>query len=176
MAILLNICSLLKIDFSLTCFKEILSSLAAPVIVLFLGGFFIVIADTKYKLDINLARVVLKPIGSDYKKVMLGLMGITAFFSMFMSNTATTAIMFTLLTPLLANIDTTDNGVKGIILAAPNDANIGGIGTPIGTPPNAIAFRYLTAEHAITFGEWMLFAIPMAVGLIMVAWVLLRKL
>lgn len=119
---------------------------------------------------------MLKPIGSDYKKVMLGLMGITAFFSMFMSNTATTAIMFTLLTPLLANIDTTDNGVKGIILAAPNAANIGGIGTPIGTPPNAIAFRYLTAEHAITFGEWMLFAIPMAVGLIMVAWVLLRKL
>lgn len=51
MAILLNICSLLKIDFSLTCFKEILSSLTAPVIVLFLGGFFIVIAATKYKLE-----------------------------------------------------------------------------------------------------------------------------
>ncbi|MFK0570437.1 SLC13 family permease [Endozoicomonas sp.] len=157
-------------------YKEILSSLAAPVIVLFLGGFFIAIAATKYKLDINLARVLLKPIGSDYKKVMLGLMGITAFFSMFMSNTATTAMMLTLLTPLLADVDTKDNGVKGMIMAVPVAANIGGIGTPIGTPPNAIAFRYLIGEHAITFGEWMLFAVPTALTLIMIAWVLLRKL
>lgn len=161
---------------SMLSYKEIFSSLAAPVVVLFLGGFFIAIAATKYKMDINLARVLLKPIGSDYKKVMLGLMGITAVFSMFMSNTATTAMMLTLLTPLLAHVDNTDNGVKGIIMAVPIAANIGGIGTPIGTPPNAIAFRYLTGEHAITFGEWMLFAIPMALVLILIAWVLLRKL
>ncbi|WP_299735453.1 SLC13 family permease [uncultured Endozoicomonas sp.] len=99
---------------SMLSYKEILSSLAAPVVVLFLGGFFIAIAATKYKLDINLARVLLKPIGRDYKKVMLGLMAITAFFSMFMSNTATTAMMLTLLTPLLADVDTKDNGAKGV--------------------------------------------------------------
>ncbi|OED43185.1 dihydroorotate dehydrogenase [Endozoicomonas sp. (ex Bugula neritina AB1)] len=157
-------------------YKAILSSLAAPVVVLFLGGFFIAIAATKYKLDINLARVLLKPIGSDYKKVMLALMGITAVFSMFMSNTATTAMMLTLLTPLLANVDNSDRGVKGLIMAVPIAANIGGIGTPIGTPPNAIAFRYLTGEFAVTFGEWMLFAIPMAMVLIFIAWNLLRKL
>ncbi|WP_067516791.1 SLC13 family permease [Endozoicomonas ascidiicola] len=161
---------------SMLSYKEILSSLAAPVVVLFLGGFFIAIAATKYKLDINLARVLLKPIGRDYKKVMLGLMAITAFFSMFMSNTATTAMMLTLLTPLLADVDTKDNGAKAMILAVPVAANIGGIGTPIGTPPNAIAFRYLTGEHAITFGEWMLFAMPLALVLIMIAWMLLRKL
>lgn len=157
-------------------YKAILSSLAAPVVVLFLGGFFIAIAATKYKLDINLARVLLKPIGSDYQKVMLALMGITAVFSMFMSNTATTAMMLTLLTPLLANIDNSDRGVKGLIMAVPIAANIGGTGTPIGTPPNAIAFRYLTGEYAVTFGEWMLFAIPMAMVLIFIAWHLLRKL
>ena len=157
-------------------YKAILSSLAAPVVVLFLGGFFIAIAATKYKLDINLARVLLKPIGSDYKLVMLALMGITAVFSMFMSNTATTAMMLTLLTPLLANVDASDRGVKGLIMAVPIAANIGGTGTPIGTPPNAIAFRYLTGEFAVTFGEWMLFAIPMAMVLIFIAWNLLRKL
>ena len=157
-------------------YRDILSSLAAPVVVLFLGGFFIAIAATKYKLDINLARVLLKPVGSAYHKVMLGLMAITAFFSMFMSNTATTAMMLTLLTPLLAHVDTKDNGVKAMILAVPIAANIGGIGTPIGTPPNAIAFRYLTGEYAITFGQWMLFAIPMAVALVLLAWVILRKL
>ncbi len=157
-------------------YKAILSSLAAPVVVLFLGGFFIAIAATKYKLDINLARVLLKPIGSDYRMVMLGLMGITAIFSMFMSNTATTAMMLTLLTPILHSLDHNDRGVKGMILAVPIAANIGGIGTPIGTPPNAIAFRYLTGEYAVSFSDWMLFAIPMALVLIIIAWFLLGKL
>ena len=157
-------------------YREIMASLAAPVVVLFLGGFFIAIAATKYKLDINLARVLLKPIGSDYKMVMLALMGITAVFSMFMSNTATTAMMLTLLTPILLNIDSSDIGTKGLIMAVPVAANIGGTGTPIGTPPNAIAFRYLTGEYSVTFGEWMMFAIPMAMGLIILAWFILRKL
>lgn len=157
-------------------YKEIMASLAAPVVVLFLGGFFIAIAATKYKLDINLARVLLKPIGSDYKMVMLALMGITAVFSMFMSNTATTAMMLTLLTPILHNIASSDLGTKGLIMAVPVAANIGGTGTPIGTPPNAIAFRYLTGEYSVTFGEWMMFAIPMAMILIILAWFLLRKL
>lgn len=156
-------------------YKEIMASLAAPVVVLFLGGFFIAIAATKYKLDINLARVLLKPIGSNYRWVMLALMGITAIFSMFMSNTATTAMMLTLLAPILNNIDSSDLGTKGLIMSIPVAANIGGTGTPIGTPPNAIAFRYLTGEYAVTFGEWMLFATPMALGLIIIAWLLLRK-
>lgn len=157
-------------------YREIMASLAAPVVVLFLGGFFIAIAATKYKLDINLARILLKPIGSDYKMVMLALMGITAVFSMFMSNTATTAMMLTLLAPILHNINSSDLGTKGLIMAVPVAANIGGTGTPIGTPPNAIAFRYLTGEYSVTFGEWMMFAIPMAMGLILLAWVILRKL
>ncbi|AMO54833.1 dihydroorotate dehydrogenase [Endozoicomonas montiporae] len=156
-------------------YSRIMSSLAAPVVILFMGGFFIAIAATKYKLDINMARVLLQPIGTDYSKVMLGLMGITAIFSMFMSNTATTAMMLTLLTPLLKSMDHNDLGVKGMIMAVPIAANVGGIGTPIGTPPNAIAFRYLTGEYAMGFGDWMLFAIPMAAILIFISWMLLRK-
>ena len=60
-------------------YSQILSSLAAPVVILFMGGFFIAIAATKYKLDINMARVLLQPIGTDYSKVMLGLMGLQRF-------------------------------------------------------------------------------------------------
>ena len=157
----------------LLSYKAILSCLAAPVVILFLGGFFIAIASTKYRLDINIARVILKPIGTDFRRLQFGLMALTAFFSMFMSNTATTAMMLTLLTPLLKNADRTDLSVKGMILAVPIAANIGGIGTPIGTPPNAIAFRYLTGELGVSFGDWMMFAIPLAVVLVMFAWWLL---
>lgn len=59
-------------------------------------------AATKYRLDVNLARVLLKPFGNNPKYVMLGLMMITAVFSMFMSNTATTAMMLSILTPVIA--------------------------------------------------------------------------
>ncbi|WP_062261015.1 SLC13 family permease [Endozoicomonas arenosclerae] len=160
---------------TLLSYKEIMASLAAPVIVLFMGGFFIAIAATKYKLDINMARVLLKPIGSNYANVMLGLMAITATFSMFMSNTATTAMMLALLAPLLQNVNKQDPGIKAMVMAIPIAANLGGIGTPIGTPPNAIAFRYLTGEYSMSFGDWMMFAVPVACVLILISWYLLRK-
>ncbi|MGL5994896.1 MAG: SLC13 family permease, partial [Aeromonas sobria] len=64
---------------------EVMATFASPVIMLFLGGFFLAIAATKYQLDLNLARVLLRPFGRDPKIVMLGLMLITATFSMFMS-------------------------------------------------------------------------------------------
>ncbi len=156
-------------------YRHILGSFASPVIILFMGGFFIASAATKYKLDINLARVLLLPIGSNYSLVMLGLMMITAVFSMFMSNTATTAMMLTILTPLLKNLDKDDLGVKALVMSIPVAANMGGIGTPIGTPPNAIAFRYLTGEYALSFGGWMLFAVPLGLLMVVISWYLLQK-
>lgn len=85
----------------LLSYKDIMATMASPIIMLFLGGFFLAMAATKYRLDVNLARVLLKPFGNDPKMVMLGLMLITAIFSMFMSNTATTAMMLAILTPIL---------------------------------------------------------------------------
>ena len=67
-------------------YDELLKTFASPIIMLFLGGFFLAIAATKYRLDRNLARVLLRPFGNDPRLVMLGLMMITAVFSMFMSN------------------------------------------------------------------------------------------
>ena len=159
----------------LLSYKSIMATFASPIILLFLGGFFLAMAATKYRLDLNLARVLLKPFGKNPKYVMLGLMIITAVFSMFMSNTATTAMMLALLTPILSVFQQKDKGKIAFVLAVPVAANIGGIGTPIGTPPNAIALKYLTGDMAIGFGQWMSFAVPFAVVLLFIAWVLLVK-
>lgn len=156
-------------------YASIFNSFASPVIILFLGGFFIALASAKYKVDINLARVLLKPFGKKYEIVMLGVMIITAVFSMFMSNTATSVMMLTILTPLVATMDHEDPGCRAMVLSIPIAANLGGMGTPIGTPPNAIAFRYFVGEHSMTFGGWMLFAVPITIVLIAFSWWLLQK-
>lgn len=154
-------------------YKSIFSTFASPIILLFMGGFFLAMAATKFRLDQNLARIMLKPFGQSPKKVMLGLMIITAVFSMFMSNTATTAMMLSILAPVLALFAPSDKGKIALALSIPLAANIGGIGTPIGTPPNAIALKYLTGDNTISFGEWMSFGIPYVIVLLLIAWALL---
>ncbi|MFA6836994.1 MAG: SLC13 family permease, partial [Fibrobacteraceae bacterium] len=91
-------------------FKSIMATFANPIIMLFLGGFFLAAAATKYNMDKNLARVLLKPFGKNPKYVLLGLMMITAIFSMFMSNTATAAMMLAILGPVLKLFDEDDRG------------------------------------------------------------------
>lgn len=154
-------------------YKAIFGTFASPIILLFMGGFFLAMAATKFRLDKNLARIIIKPFGTKPKFVMLGLMIITAVLSMFMSNTATTAMMLAILTPVLALFDANDKGRIALALSIPLAANIGGIGTPIGTPPNAIALKYLTGENNISFGEWMSFGLPYVIVLLAIAWVLL---
>ncbi|MCW8330790.1 SLC13 family permease [Photobacterium sp. SDRW27] len=160
----------------LLTYSDIMATFASPIIMLFLGGFFLAMAATKYRLDVNLARVLLKPFGTQPKYVMFGLMLITAIFSMFMSNTATTAMMLSILAPVIALFGAKDPGKIAFALCIPVAANIGGIGTPIGTPPNAIALKYLTGENLITFGEWMFFGVPFVAVLLVFAWVLINML
>ncbi|WP_375754126.1 SLC13 family permease [Vibrio sp. HN007] len=161
---------------TLLSYKDIMATFASPIIMLFLGGFFLAMAATKYRLDVNLARVLLKPFGKDPKFVMLGLMLITGIFSMFMSNTATTAMMLSILTPVIAVFGPKDPGRIAFALCIPVAANIGGIGTPIGTPPNAIALKYLVGDNLITFGEWMSFGVPFVVLMMALAWYLIKTL
>lgn len=156
-------------------YKEIMGTFASPIIMLFLGGFFLALAATKYQLDLNLARVLLKPFGRKPGNLLFGLMLSTALFSMFMSNTATTAMMLAILAPVLSLFETNDSGKIAFVLAVPFAANIGGIGTPIGTPPNAIALKYLTGPNYIGFGKWMLFSIPFVFCLLVFAWRLLLR-
>ena len=154
-------------------YRAIMGTFSSPIILLFLGGFFLAMATSKYRLDMNLARILLRPFGTNPRYIMLGLMIITALFSMFMSNTATTAMMFAILVPVLKAFDPDDRGRIGFILAIPFAANVGGIGTPIGTPPNAIGLKYLIGDHAISFGLWMAFAVPFVIVLLLIAWLLI---
>jgi len=148
--------------------------LANPVIILFLGGFLLAMASVKQGVDQALASTLLKLFGNQPLMIMLGLMSVTATFSMFMSNTATTAMMITLVIPLLKFIPKGDPFNKALILCIPFAANIGGMGTPIASPPNAVAMGFLkSAGFNITFLQWMLIAIPLVVALLLFALFLL---
>ncbi len=159
--------------------RSIMASFADPIIMLFMGGFALAIGATKVGLDVNLARVLLKPFGNKSEIVLLGFMIVTAVFSMFMSNTATAAMMLAIVAPVIAQLPAEGKGRTAMALGIPIAANVGGIGTPIGTPPNAIAIRYLT-EHQelgvhIGFGQWMLAMVPITIIILALAWFLLLK-
>ena len=126
-------------------------------------------ATTKCHLDVNFTRVFLRPFGESPKFVMLGMMITTAVFSMFMSSTATTALMITIVTPVLRLFLNDDLCRTALVLCIPLAANIGGIGTPIGLPPNAVAMKYLVGEQAVSFGGWMTFVVPFSVSLLAIA-------
>ena len=160
---------------TLVSYKSLLATFADPVIMLFLGGFVLAIAATKVGLDVQLARVLLWPFGKKPKFVLLGFLFVIGIFSMFMSNTATAAMMLTFLAPVLKTLPPDGKGRIGLALSIPIAANLGGIGTPIGTPPNAIALSYLndSLHMNIGFGEWMLRMVPFVIVMLLISWALL---
>jgi len=164
----------------LLSYKQVMASFADPVVMLFIGGFILAIATTKAGLDIHLARVLLTPFGKKSENILLGFMLVTALFSMFISNTATTAMMLTFLTPVFKQLPEAGKGRIAMALSIPVAANLGGMGTPIGTPPNTIALKYLNDPEGLNlgigFGQWMLFMVPLVIILILVAWFILKKL
>nr|WP_243106830.1 DASS family sodium-coupled anion symporter [Actinomyces lilanjuaniae] len=154
-------------------YSSFLEALANPVIILFLGGFLIADGAAKYHLDRNLAAVLIRPFTGSARTTVLGLMVITALLSMFMSNTATTATMFAVLIPILGALPQ-GRPRAGVALSIPVAANVGGIGTPVGTPPNAIALGALAeAGYHISFAQWMLMAVPLMLVILLAAWLLL---
>jgi len=157
-------------------YKKIMYEFANPTVMLFMGGFVLAAGASKYRLDANLARVVIGLFGSKPHMVMLGFIVITALLSMFMSNTATAAMMIAILTPVLASLPEDDlRGRTGLTLAIPVAANIGGIGTPIGTPPNVVAKGYMQSALGIdiSFGQWMMVMVPLMLVILLIAWVFL---
>ena len=158
--------------------KTIMGSFADPTIMLFLGGFVIAIMASKMGIDAQLARILLKPFGTQSKFVLLGFLFVTGVFSMFISNTATAAMMLTFLAPVLRQLPSNNKGRIALILAIPIGANIGGIGTPVGTPPNAIALKYLNESLGFNIGffDWAIVMVPFVILLLLLSWVLLLKL
>ena len=163
---------------TLLSYKSIMATFADPVIMLFIGGFVLAIAATKTGLDSHLAKVLLKPFGRKSDNVLLGFLFITGLFSMFVSNTATAAMMLTFLTPVFKQLPPEGKGRISLALSIPIAANLGGMGTPIGTPPNTIAIKYLNDPEGLNlgigFGEWMLFMVPLVIVLLLISWRLLR--
>jgi sodium-dependent dicarboxylate transporter 2/3/5 len=162
----------------LLSYKAIMATFADPVIMLFIGGFILAIAATKTGLDAQLAKVLLKPFGKRSEMLLLGFLLITGLFSMFVSNTATAAMMLTFLTPVFRQLPPEGKGRIAMALSIPVAANLGGMGTPIGTPPNTIAMKYLNDPEGLNlglgFGQWMMFMLPLVIVLLFISWMLLK--
>lgn len=159
-------------EYTPNSYTEFIGTLANPIIILFLGGFVLADAAVKFDLDKNLTRVLLKPFGARPKFIILGLMVVTALLSAFMSNTATTAMMMTVILPIIARTTPGDPLRIGLALSIPFAANIGGIATPIGTPPNAVVIGALSTQGInIAFTDWMLLAVPLVIIVLLASWV-----
>ena len=160
---------------TLVDYKSIMASFADPVVMLFMGGFVLAIIASKYGMDAAIAKVLLGLFGKKPKMVLLGFLIVIAVFSMFMSNTATAAMMLAFLAPVLKALPENETGKVGLALSIPVAANLGGIGTPIGTPPNAIALGALeNAGYQISFVTWMSRMVPYVIVMILLAWLLLQ--
>lgn len=136
---------------------------SSSVIWLMLGGFFLATAMTKTELDQALFRFTLKISGRNPRNLLIGLMLTTMVASMLMSNTATTAMVIAAIMPLLMSLGKGSGFAKALLLGIPIAAATGGMGTIIGTPPNAIAVGALeNAGISIDFIDWMKYGLPIA--------------
>lgn len=155
--------------------SEFFSAMANPVIMLFLGGFLIADGAAKFGLDRNLAAVFMRPFARSGRALILGMMLITTLLGQFMSNTATAAAMFAVVFPLLPMMPT-PKARAALAMSVPVAANIGGLGTPIGTPPNAIAVGVLAAQGTpVSFLGWMALAYPFMIALLAIGYLLLAR-
>jgi sodium-dependent dicarboxylate transporter 2/3/5 len=167
---------------------------ANPVIFLFLGGFLVALALESTGLHRRAALFVLSLAGPTPSRLILGYMVITAVISMWVSNTATTVMMLPMALAILAlrtESGTTEGGEGGsdvhhnsndhfapaLLLGIAYAATIGGLGTLIGTPPNALFAAYLRESHGIRvgFAEWMVVALPVVVIALPITWWLLTR-
>jgi solute carrier family 13 (sodium-dependent dicarboxylate transporter), member 2/3/5 len=156
---------------------------ANPVIFLFFGGFILAAAFEKSGLHRRLALALVSAVGTRPDRIIAGFMIAAAFISMWVSNTATVIMLLPLVHSMLRHGDTSEGAThatqfeKALLLGIAYAATIGGYGTLVGTPPNALLAGYLTQAHSIRVGflDYMLIGIPIVViGLPVTWWVLTR--
>lgn len=166
---------------------DVVANYAHPVIYLFLGGFLIAAAMQKWKLDRRFTLWLLTrgKVAGSARGILLTVMAATAFLSMWISNTATAAMMLPIgmgiLTSLGCKPGQSTFGTS-LMLGIAWAASIGGMATIIGTPPNGIALGILSttfagdpAYHRITFLDWLKIGLPYVLFFIPIAWVVLMK-
>lgn len=153
-----------------------LGTWTSNVIWLLLGGFFLAESMSIVSLDRALFKFTLKRFGEDPNRLLLGLMLTTAVGSMVMSNTATTAMMISSILPLARIMGKNSEYTKALLVGIPAAATLGGMGTIIGSTPNAIAVGALQEKGInITFIDWMIFGLPTALTATLIFWKFLTK-
>jgi sodium-dependent dicarboxylate transporter 2/3/5 len=146
------------------------------VIWMLLGGFFLAEGMKIVGLDKKLFFFTVKRFGSNPEKLLLGLMMTTAIASMVMSNTATTAMMISSVIPLVVMMGKDSIYSKALLTGIPAAASVGGVGTIIGSTPNAIAVGALMEKGiVISFVEWMLMGVPIGLSLVYLFWRYLKR-
>ncbi len=153
---------------------------AHPLIFLFLGGFLLARAMHVWGLDKRIAISVLRIVGTSPRRMVGGIMAVAAFLSMWVSNTATTMVMLPIGLSIVATLpdgkDQFDTSIApALLLGIAYSATIGGMGTIIGTPPNALfaAFMAETYGIEISFLRWMLIGVPLILVLLPLTWFVL---
>lgn len=146
--------------------RGVMAWAADPVLALFLGGFVIGEATHRFGLDKRLANSILGLAGNSAIKILFFVGFVTAFLSMWMSNIAAAALMIASVRPLLSKVDQDSRLRRAILLSIAIGANFGGMATPIGTGPNAIAISSVSNAYTVTFTKWMFFAFPLTIGML----------
>jgi sodium-dependent dicarboxylate transporter 2/3/5 len=148
-----------------------------PVVVLLMGGFALAYGLQKFKLDEVVAYFFIHNIGTSPKRFLFAIMLATAFLSMWMSNSATTAVMMPIVVVILV-----DSGLKpfqssyakAAVLGVAFAATIGGLSTVVGTTPNAMAVKFLADQNIIlSFSGWMYHTLPFTMIFLVVSWFIL---
>ena len=171
--------------------RKVSLAYANHLVFLFLGGFLIAIAIERVNLHLRIALQILKFVGASPRRLLLGFMVATAFLSMWISNTATTMMMLPISLAVVTEIAIQTGKAEEIhqegmnkfgiamMLAIAYAANIGGIGTLVGTPPNIVfagfVKRLFPAAPEITFLKWMMVGVPLVIVFIAVAWFYLSR-
>ena len=171
--------------FSIIPLKETTYLYGSPVVFLFMGGFIIALAMQKTNLHKRIALSILKIIGHTPTTIIMGFMIVTFFLSMWISNTATTAMMFPIAISVITLLGESktyhnstrewDNFVVCLLLGIAYSANIGGISTIVGTPPNLILLGILQENYDIHIGffQWIVICLPIAIVLITITYIYL---
>ena len=149
--------------------KDAAAPYANPLIFLFLGGFVIAIAMQRWHLHRRIALSIIAAVGMHPRSIIAGFMIATAILSMWVSNTATTLMMLPIALSVIEltskSEDRRDNFSVALLLGLAFSASIGGLGTLIGTPPNALLAGFMseTFDVHIGFAQWMLIGVPIVV-------------
>jgi sodium-dependent dicarboxylate transporter 2/3/5 len=159
--------------------QEALSQYANRLVFLFLGGFVIARAMMKWGIDRRLAMLILTRVGGDPRRLVLYFMGLTAFLSAFISNTATTAMMLPIAVAILGSSHLQAESRYGtvLLLGIAYAATIGGVATLVGTPPNVLlaGFSQSLLGREFTFFEWLKVGLPFALVMLPLTWWFLLK-